>query len=123
MLACESFALLHEVRVFGVCTLDMVHPVYANISQFRWNLQVKLILRDFLRSTSLGVIHETRWVSKFQDVPFQMSVHRLKAARRDPSVVDPQIDEEVFRTMIRSCEKVEQGFMVDLRRVIVLHDD
>ena len=52
-----------------------------------------------------------------------MLVHYLKAPHRDPSVVYPQIDEEVFRAVIRSCEKVEQGFMVDFRRVFVEHDD
>ena len=52
-----------------------------------------------------------------------MLVHYLKAPHRDPSVVYPQIDEEVFCAVIRSCEKVEQGFMVDFQRVFVEHDD
>src|ERR1700759_106836 len=105
VLAREHFALLHEVLVAAVRTLDMVDPVYASISQFRRKLHVKLILQDSLCGEALGIIHETRWVSEIQNVPFQTLVHYLKTARCDPSVVDLQVNEEVFRTMIRICEK------------------
>jgi hypothetical protein len=123
VLVCERFVLLHKVHRLGVCIFDMVDPVYASISQFHWNLPVKLILRNPLRSKSLSIIHETRWVPEIQNVPFQILVHYLKAARCDPSVMDPQINEEVFRTAIRSCEKIEEGFMVDLWCVFLEHDD
>jgi hypothetical protein len=123
VIACEPFALLYELRVFMVRTLHMVDPIYARTSQFRWNLPVKLILRHSLRGERLIVMHETGWASKIQDVPFQILVHYLKAARRHPGVMDPQVNEEVFRTVIRICEKVEERFMVDVWRVFVDHDD
>ena len=63
------------------------------------------------------------WVPKIQDVPFQVLVHYLKAARRHPGVLGLQVDEEIHRTVIRICEKVEQRSMVDLWRVFVDYND
>jgi hypothetical protein len=75
-----------------------------------------------LRDECLSVIHETRWAAKIQDVPLQILVHYLKAVRRDPSVVVPQVNEGFFRTVIWISEKVAEGFMVDLWRVCVDHN-